>query len=208
MKGKFIVIEGIDGTGKSTLARRLRNRIELHLNVPDVFTTREPGSSIENIIREMFKRPEGPPSSEFMSVMFTADRLLHMDQKVLPALKLGTWVISDRHKLSTLVYQTHMGAKEEELRILCGIPQPDPDLTIVLDADPEVTRERMLKRNETLDAYESRMDKQRAMRKMYAENAGAFGPGVVIDASGNEEQTLDLAFRAVAERFPQGVSEP
>lgn len=204
MRGKFIAIEGIDGTGKSTLARRLRNMIELELGSRDVMVTHEPCSVIENTIRNLFKRSEGPLHPEAMSVLFTADRLLHMDQVVLPALEQGAWVISDRHKLSTLVYQTAMGADSEALRVLCQVPSPSPDLTLVLDADPKLTRKRMQKRSLKLDAYEKDIDRQSKMRDLYVRWASEFGPSCVLNAEVSEDALLSEAVHVVLGHFGIG----
>lgn len=206
MKGKFIAIEGIDGTGKSTLARRLRNQIELELGSQDVMVTHEPCSIIESTIRSLFKRAEGPLNPESMSVLFTADRLLHMDQVVIPALEQGAWVVSDRHKLSTLVYQTAMGASSDAMKVLCNVPSPHPDLTIVLDADPEVTRKRIQKRGRgmKLDSYEKDIEKQKKMRELYLSCATEFGDAVVLDAELPEEQLLMNAVQFILDHFEIG----
>ncbi len=204
MNGKFIVIEGIDGTGKSTLARRLKLKLELELGSQDVLVTREPCSLIENTIRGLFKREEGPLGPEAMSVLFTADRLLHMDQTVIPALSQGAWVVSDRHKLSTLVYQTALGADPKALGVLCDVPSPNPDFTLVLDLDPQEALKRMRKRNPKLDAYEKQTDAQEQMRILYRRWYDRFGPGIILDANCSEDDLAMKAIHAVLERFEIG----
>lgn len=203
-QGKFIVIEGIDGTGKSTLSRRLKLKLELELGSQDVLVTHEPCSIIENTIRGLFKRSEGPLNPESMSVLFTADRLLHMDGTVIPALNQGAWVISDRHKLSTLVYQTAMGADAEALGVLCDVPSPNPDLTLVLDLDPQEALKRMRKRNPNLDAYERQTEKQEEMRTLYRRWYDRFGAGVILDANFDADELAMRAVHAVLEHFEIG----
>ena len=180
--GKFIVIEGIDGTGKTELAYWLARELVTTLG-HRAKLVHEPGSIIENEIRCMFKRSAGPPSPDIMTALFTADRLLHMESSVCPALRSGVHVISDRHKLSTLVYQTVNGASSELVNMMVDLPQPEPDLTIILDMDPAVARARMEARNSKLDSYERDIDRQRIMRALYLEHRSRFGPSVVIDAS-------------------------
>jgi dTMP kinase len=153
----------------------------------NVTRTHEPGSMIEPYIRELFKRASGPPSPDEMTVMFTADRLVHMETSVRPALDLGFAVISDRHKLSTLVYQTVNGADPELIEKLVSIPQPQPDLTIILDLKPEIARARLQARNPELDSYERNLEKQTRMRQLYLEHRNRFGRSYVIDA----EQSFD-----------------
>lgn len=179
-KGKFIVVEGIDGSGKTGIVDRVQSGLwQLGYNVT---RTHEPGSVIEPYIRDLFKREKGPPSPDEMTVMFTADRLMHMESSVRPALNRGTTVIGDRHKLSTLVYQTVNGADPELIEKLVSIPQPEPDLTIILDLEPEIARARLQARNPELDSYERNLEKQTRMRDLYLKHRNRFGRSYVIDA--------------------------
>lgn len=190
--GKFIVIEGIDGSGKSSLARELTYRLKRHGY--NAIESHEPGSKIEPDIRELFKSDERP-GPDYMTIMFTADRLMYMRDTIRPALAAGVHVIADRHKLSTLVYQTTSGATPELVSMAVEIPQPNPDLTIILDLSPEVARTRMVGR--TLDSYERDTAKQIVMRAAYLEHRSDFGPSIVIDAS-REKGYIASAAQAAA----------
>lgn len=165
--GFFIAIEGIDGTGKSTLAKALGNKLASLGH--DVVVTHEPGSpDLEPTLRNLFKRPQGPLSADEMAILFTADRILHVEDVIRPALAAGKIVICDRYKLSTQVYQSANGADDELLRPLMAVP-PDPDLTIIIDLESGYADEifdRLSKRGE-LDAYERDRKKQLAMAESY-----------------------------------------
>lgn len=194
-QGKFIVVEGIDGSGKTGLVRRVY--LELREFGYAVMMTHEPGSQIEPYIRGLFKREGGPPSADEMTVMFTADRLMHMEQTIRPALARGISVIGDRHKLSTLIYQTVSGADPDLVEKLVVIPQPEPDLTVILDLDPEVARARMVSRNPKLDAYERELGKQTRMRELYMKHRNRFGASVVVDAEQPIEVVCAEALRLI-----------
>lgn len=184
-RGRFVAIEGIDGSGKSSLAHELAGSLRRY--GLQVLNSHEPGSKIEHDIRALFKSEDRPGPDE-MTVMFTADRLMYMRDVIRPSLHAGIHVIADRHKLSTLVYQTASGATSELVRMAVDIPQPNPDLTIILDLSPKVARERMTGR--TLDSYERDIEKQRVMRDAYLDHRSDFGRSVVIDASRNSTLVL------------------
>ena len=193
MKPLFIAIEGIDGTGKSTLAKRLVPKLELATHgMLRPIRTHEPSSpQMERTIRDYFKRDGGPPPPEVMSILFTADRLLHLEEKVKPALAAGSTVITDRHKLSTLVYQEVNGCDPKVLKALCDVPSPNPDITIILDIDPKVALQRMVERNPNLDAYEKNTERQVTMRRLYKQYSSKFGLSVIVDADRDENELAD-----------------
>ncbi len=154
--GLFVSFEGIDGSGKSTQARLLAER--LRGLGRDVDLTREPGGSpgAEEIRRLLV---EGVPerwSPETEVLLFTAARRDHLERRIRPALERGAVVISDRFADSTRVYQ---GAVRGDLTafvdrlhdLAIGI---EPDLTILLDADPEAALARGLARQSGEDRFE------------------------------------------------------
>ena len=155
--GLFLTLEGIDGSGKSTQARRLAEA--LRGRGRDVVLTREPGGSDgAEEIRHLLV--EGPPerwSAETEILLFTAARRDHLEKTIRPALERGAVVISDRFADSTRVYQ---GAARGELRAvvddlharMIGI---EPDLTLVVDMDPEVALSRGLARRSGEDRFET-----------------------------------------------------
>jgi dTMP kinase len=154
--GLFLTFEGIDGSGKSTQARRLADslRDEGH----DVVLTREPGGAPG---AEMIRRllVEGPPdrwSPETEILLFTAARRDHLERTIRPALDRGAVVISDRFADSTRVYQ---GAVRGDLAQLvdslhAAVIGIEPDLTLLIDMDPATALARGLARASGEDRFE------------------------------------------------------
>ena len=111
MEGKFIVLEGIDGCGKTTQINELSKWLPksgLIKKNTTLIKTREPGgSSLGREIREMIlnTNKSNPPSILTELLLYSADRAEHISKIILPALQRGNWVISDRFSGSTLAYQ-------------------------------------------------------------------------------------------------------
>ncbi len=136
MRGRFITFEGGEGTGKSTQASALADRLRAHGIA--VKLTREPGGSLgAEIIRHVLlsgvAKPLGP---EAEAILFAAARDDHVRSTIAPALAKGTWVICDRFIDSTRAYQGELGNVDR--RLLSGLERVTigdlrPDLTLVLD---------------------------------------------------------------------------
>jgi len=150
---KFITFEGVDGAGKSThlawFADTLRQR------GIDVLVTREPGGTpLGEALREILLHQPMHPETEAL-LMFAARRE-HVEQVIKPALKRGTWVISDRFSDASFAYQGGgRGVAVEKLEQLERWVHADlqPDLTLLFDIPVEVARQR-LSNNLSLDRFE------------------------------------------------------
>lgn len=154
--GLFVSLEGIDGSGKSTQARRLAER--LRAIGRDPVLTREPGGApgAEDIRRLLVEGDPDRWSPETEILLFTAARRDHLERTIRPALAVGRDVITDRFADSTRVYQ---GATRGELRglvddIHARVIGIEPDLTLILDMDPEVALTRGLARGSGEDRFE------------------------------------------------------
>lgn len=151
-RGVLVTFEGVDGSGKSTQARLLAERLGAQL-------TREPGGSAgaEQIRRLLVEGDSARWSPETEILLFTAARRDHLEKTILPALAAGEVIVSDRFADSTRVYQ---GAARAALRqtvdllhqSMIGI---EPDLTFVIDLDPDVALARGLARKSGEDRFES-----------------------------------------------------
>ena len=163
MKGKFITFEGGEGTGKSTQIKLL----EKYLQQKDknVITTKEPGGT--DVGAEIRKLLVCGDKDKFDAVaealLYFADRHIHLTKKVWPALEAGTWVLSDRFADSTFAYQYYGYDKRvsrEVLERLCQIAVGDfkPDLTIILDLEPEVGLARSFNKAKSMEVKELRFE--------------------------------------------------
>ncbi|MCB1372348.1 MAG: dTMP kinase [Rhodobacteraceae bacterium] len=156
MAGRLITFEGIDGSGKSTQLRALG--AHMRERGLEVVETREPGGApgAETIRRLLVEGEPGRWSPETEVLLFTAARRDHLERTITPALDRGATVICDRFADSTRVYQ---GAVRGDLRamvdalhrIAIGL---EPDLTLILDIDPEVARRRGAERGGVEDRFE------------------------------------------------------
>lgn len=202
-KGRFITFEGIDGSGKSTQARTLKASLEAAGQ--NVILTREPGGSpggeeIRNLVLT------GEPdrwSAETEILLFTASRRDHLEKTIEPALDAGTTVISDRFADSTRVYQ---GATRGDLRgkvddlhaLMIG---REPDLTFIIDMDPEVALTRGLARNSGEDRFEDfGLDFQKTLRQGFLSIAQNFADRcILIDGNRTpDEIAADIAVQYAA----------
>jgi dTMP kinase len=154
--GRFISFEGIDGSGKSTQARLLATA--LRARGGEVVETREPGGSpgAEAIRRLLVEGDPGRWSPETEILLFTAARRDHLERTIRPALLRGATVITDRFADSTRVYQ---GVARAGLRATVDALHAltialEPDLTLILDLDPETALGRGLARGGPEDRFE------------------------------------------------------
>ena len=146
--GLFITIEGPEGSGKTTVAKRVVE--ELTLKGHKVMYTREPGGvgiaeKIRDIILDVNNTNLDPRSE---ALLYAASRRQHLVEKVLPALKEDYIVICDRFVDSSLAYQGYareIGIDEIYDINMFAIDNHFPDITILLDIDPEVGLERIMK---------------------------------------------------------------
>ncbi|MEZ5714850.1 MAG: dTMP kinase [Paracoccaceae bacterium] len=154
--GRFITLEGIDGSGKSTQARLLRDALEARGF--DVVLTREPGGSpgAEEIRALVLEGDPDRWSAETELLLFTAARRDHLERTIRPALEAGKVVICDRFVDSTRMYQGlsrgDLRAKVDALHaLMIGV---EADLTLLFDMDPEIGHARAKGRGTAEERFE------------------------------------------------------
>ena len=191
-KGAFIVLEGIEGAGKSTAIRTVSDF--LTESGRKVKHTREPGGTplaeeLRNAIKHEWQEKVRPVTEIF--VMYAARAQL-VENVIRPALAEGTFVVGDRHDLSTVAYQG--GGRGVELSVLrtarhMAIGDFRPDLTFLLDISPELGFERVRKRAEASDRFENeRLEFFRRVRQAYLDAAAEDSSIEVVDASRTETE--------------------
>ncbi|MCX8600299.1 MULTISPECIES: dTMP kinase [unclassified Gilliamella] len=158
MTGKFIVIEGLEGAGKTTAIRTVATILNQN-NICDLQFTREPGGTpIAEALRNIIKNglDHEPLTDKAELLMLYAARIQLIDNVIKPALKAGRWVIGDRHDLSTQAYQGG-GRQLDKVFIETLKTQVlgdfKPDLTLYLDVEPQIGLMRARSRGE-LDRIE------------------------------------------------------
>ena len=190
-KGFFITFEGIDGSGKSTQIRKLAKFLED--NGFDIIITREPGGSVggEEIRNLLLQGEVDRWSAETEILLFTAARRDHLERIILPALQDGKIVICDRFTDSTRMYQGMRGPKLRDLvdKLTKEVINCDPDLTIVIDIDPEISLERAKSRKTAEERFEDfGVDLQKKMRRGFLDLSREFSSRIEVV---NGQQSVD-----------------
>ena len=203
LSGKFISFEGIDGCGKSTQAKILSTKLTDCGN--KVLLTREPGGSegAEEIRNLLLKGNPDRWSAATELLLFTAARRDHLERTILPALDSGTTVICDRFSDSTRVYQ---GVTRGDLRDLVDklddamIPR-QPDITILIDLDPNIGLTRALERSNTEARFEDfGLEMQIKLREGFLSLANEFPKRImVIDGNRSEAEVAQTIIQLLDE---------
>lgn len=152
----FIVFEGLDGSGKSTLIKGLTEQIKARGKAVQV--TREPGGTPlgEEIRRWLLEDGPRAPVARAELLLYEADRAQHVDQVIRPALDRGDWVLCDRYTSSTLAFQCGgRGLPEEPVEILNTLATGglEPDLFVLLKVSVAVSEQRRANR-QNIDRFE------------------------------------------------------
>ena len=187
--GRFITFEGIDGSGKSTQTKLLAARLQDEGY--DIILTREPGGSegAEEIRDLVLQGATDRWSAETEILLFTAARRDHIERTILPALIQGKIVICDRFADSTRMYQ---GISRGDLRALVDqlhrlMITYDPDITILIDMDPEIGLKRAKARATAEERFEDfGLDLQQRMRSGFLELAREFETRIAV-VDGNRD---------------------
>ncbi|WP_041583478.1 dTMP kinase [Bdellovibrio bacteriovorus] len=206
---KFIVFEGLDGSGKSSLMAALER--ELQNRAINFLRTREPGGTpLGDEIRNMILRKEGPaPTPRTELLLYEASRSQHVDQVIRPALAAGTWVLCDRFAASSVAFQSGGRAISEADVVMLNTFATGglkADITVLLDLSVEESRRRRQGRGavtgETEDRIESEADTfhenvRQSFLKQSREDAAAW---IVLDARETPEVLFKQLLQSLTER--------
>jgi dTMP kinase len=161
VKGHFICIEGLDGSGKTTQTKLLVRKLT-KMGHDAVYTAEPSRGKIGRLIREYCLHGGKRTSSIVEALLFAADRFEHVEKEVIPALNAGKIVVSDRYVYSSLTYQ---GAAGLDLRWIEMINDHAirPDLAIFVDVEPEAVIKRLKPKKSVMENLET----QRKVREIY-----------------------------------------
>ncbi len=195
IEGHFIVVEGIDGSGTTTQCSLVANRLRQR-GLP-AHTTREPSDGpVGVLIRQILTgRVVTPgqhgvhaPSWATMAALFAADRLDHLEAEIHPNLADGVTVLCDRYDHSSVAYQTVSAGGADDVAswvLQLNSRARRPDLTLVLDVDPEVAAGRRAGRSGGPELYEV-SDMQVELAKFYAKIDELFPNDTIVHIDANQ----------------------
>ncbi|RJT38917.1 dTMP kinase [Rahnella woolbedingensis] len=193
MKSNFIVIEGLEGAGKTTAHNVVVDALRQH-GVEEIVFTREPGGTpLAEKLRDLFKRGvDGEkPTVKAEVLMLYAARVQLVETVILPALARGAWVVGDRHDLSSQAYQG--GGRGIDANLMTSLRDTvlgdfRPDLTLYLDLPPAIGLQRARARGELDRIEQEALPFFERTRARYLELAAADSRIKTIDASQTIEQ--------------------
>ena len=191
-RGIFICIEGLDGSGKTTQAKLLVRM--LGKNYDTVYTAEPSKGKIGKFIKQHCLHTNKRSSGVVEALLFAADRSEHVENTILPALKKGCIVVSDRYVYSSLAYQGAAGLNLEWIEKI-NMHAIRPDLAIFLDVEPVTVVQRMKPRKSIMENLET----QQEVHKIYAEFVGK---GKLVRVDGNKPKIgVAKAIAGVVEGF-------
>ncbi|EJI85689.1 thymidylate kinase [Alishewanella aestuarii B11] len=185
--GKFIVIEGLEGAGKSTAIATVKQYLESRGH--QVVCTREPGGTplaeqLRTLVKQADVQEQIAPETELL--LMYASRVQLLTNVIRPALSAGNWVLADRHDLSSRAYQgggRQLGDQLIDTLRQAVLGNTRPDLTLYLDLDPALGLARAASRGELDRIEQEQLSFFQRTRAKYLEIAGKEPNIVVIDAS-------------------------
>ena len=200
MTGKFIVIEGLEGAGKTTAINTVARVLNQH-HICDLQFTREPGGTpIAEALRDIIKNglQHEPLTDKAELLMLYAARIQLIENVIKPALNKSNWVIGDRHDLSTQAYQG--GGRQLDRHFIETLKKQvlgdfKPDLTLYLDIDPEIGLMRAKSRGELDRIEQQSLAFFKRIRQRYLELANQDATIITIDAA----QSIDAVTQQIEE---------
>jgi dTMP kinase len=178
-EGAFICIEGLDGCGKTTQAKLLARK--LHKGYNAVYTAEPSRGRIGTFIRKSCLYGEKRLSSVVEALLFAADRLEHVENEVLPALRQGRLVISDRYVYSSLAYQGAAGLSLDWIEKI-NEHALRADFAVFIDVDPKMVMHRLKPTRSVMENLET----QQKVREIYLKFVER---GDLVRIDGNKSQS-------------------
>ena len=203
MKAKFITLEGIEGSGKTSSLKSITDLLDKK-NISYVVTREPGGSSIGKELRAILLDPETEISPEVELMLMLSDRKDHVEKIILPNLEEGNWVVSDRFMDSSIAYQG--GGRQLGKKLIISLSEylnlPQPDLTLLFDLPVETSLSRVKARGE-LDRFEKEeLEFHKRIRNTYLDLAKNNSNRIkIIDSSEKIESMLNNVKQAIEKLF-------
>jgi len=189
MKNLFIVFDGLDGSGKGEMIKRLEKY--LVDKGSNVLATKEPtDGTYGKQIKEILKKEKDPKKgAERCLALFVKDRQEHLEKEIIPFLKNGV-VVCDRYYYSTLAFQHTQGISMETL-VLGNMSFKTPDIAFLLDLPAEVALERVDKRGDAKEKFEQ-LEFMKELRENFLKLSDVLDDNIkIIDASKSKEEVFE-----------------
>ena len=205
MKAKFITLEGIEGSGKSSSLKSITDLLDKK-NISYIVTREPGGSSIGKELRAILLDPDTEISPEVELMLMLSDRKDHVEKIILPNLEKGNWVVSDRFMDSSIAYQG--GGRQLDKKLIISLTDylnlPQPDLTLLFDLPVEISLSRVKARGE-LDRFEKEeLEFHKRIRNTYLELAKNNSNRIkIIDSSKKIESMLNNVKQAIEKLFSE-----
>ena len=203
MKAKFITLEGIEGSGKTSSLKSITDLLDKK-NISYVVTREPGGSSIGKELRAILLNPETEISPEVELMLMLSDRKDHVEKIILPNLEKGNWVVSDRFMDSSIAYQG--GGRQLGKKLIISLSEylnlPQPDLTLLFDLPVETSLSRVKARGK-LDRFEKEeLEFHKRIRNTYLDLAKNNSNRIkIIDSSQKIESMLNNVKQAIEKLF-------
>jgi dTMP kinase len=198
-RGAFIVIEGLDGSGKTTQAKLLAVKLKKSHNA--IYTAEPSHGKIGKFIRNRILYGETRLPNSVEALLFAADRLEHIQNEVLPALERGSLVVSDRYLYSSLAYQGSEGLSLQWIQTI-NEHALKPDLALFIDVSPETVLRRLKRKKSVMETLETQQ-KVREVYMKYVKN------GALVNVDGGQSkqsvanEVLEVVMAFLKTRFHQ-----
>ena len=203
MKAKFITLEGIEGSGKTSSLKSITDLLDKK-NISYIVTREPGGSSIGKELRAILLDPDTEISPEVELMLMLSDRKDHVEKIILPNLEKGNWVVSDRFMDSSIAYQG--GGRQLGKKLIISVAEylnlPQPDLTLLFDLPVEISLSRVKARGD-LDRFEKEeIEFHKRIRNTYLDLATNNSNRIkIIDSSQKIESMLNNVKKAIEKLF-------
>ena len=207
--GRFIVVEGLEGAGKSTAVETIKHFLKK--NVDDFITTREPGGTVVGeAVRELIKHApaDEPLDSRAELLLLYASRMQLVERLIKPALNAGWWVLADRFELSTFAYQG--GGRGLDMQMIQSLSTFclkgfTPDLIFFMDVSPERGLSRVHQRGHADRIEQESIDFFNNVYDAYHATIKTMKQVVIIDANQPLASVQQAIIDALTDYLKQGM---